>query len=76
MRKRKQRLLSVILTLGLLVGLLPIQVLAVDTGSFDATGGTVTYEIRDGSAVITGCEDTVTANRWPPSGRPRRRACR
>lgn len=33
-----------------------------DTGdsSFAAVGGDVTYEIIDGAAVITGCEDTVT----------------
>ena len=54
--------MAIFLTICLLIGILPSNALAYgETGTFDATGGTVTYKVlEDETVAITGCEDTVT----------------
>ena len=62
MKLKKQRFMAMLLTICLLIGILPSNALAYgETGTFDATGGTVTYKVlEDETVAITGCEDTVT----------------
>lgn len=62
MKLKKQRLMAILLSIFLLIGVLPFNAFAYDeTGTFDAAGGTVTYEVlKDNTIAITGCEDTVT----------------
>ena len=67
---KKQKLVAVFLVFSLIIGILPVSVLAADTtGSFEATGGMVYYEIDDASqtVTITGCDTTVTAIEIPNS---------
>ena len=68
MTKSKRRLMAVLLTVCLILGILPASSMAaeVEGGSFDATGGKVNYEIVDGETVtITGCDTAVTAIEMP-----------
>lgn len=67
---KKQKLVAAFLVFSLIIGILPVSVLAADTtGSFEATGGMVYYEIDDASqtVTITGCDTTVTAIEIPNS---------
>ena len=67
---KKQKLVAVFLVFSLIIGILPVSVLAADTtGSFEATGGMVYYEIDDAAqtVAITGCDTTVTAIEIPNS---------
>ena len=67
---KKQKLVAVFLVFSLIIGILPVSALAADTtGSFEATGGMVYYEIDDASqtVTITGCDTTVTAIEIPNS---------
>lgn len=67
---KKQKLVAVFLVFSLIIGILPVSVLAADTtGSFEATGGMVYYEIDDAAqtVTITGCDTTVTAIEIPNS---------
>lgn len=62
MKLKKQRFMAILLAICLLIGILPSNAFAYgETGTFDATGGMVTYEVlADDTIAITGCEDTVT----------------
>lgn len=62
MKIKKQKVMAIFLTICLLIGILPSNALAYgETGTFDATGGTVTYKVlEDETVAITGCKDTVT----------------
>ena len=67
---KKQKLVAVFLGFSLIIGILPVSALAADTtGSFEATGGMVYYEIDDAAqtVTITGCDTTVTAIEIPNS---------
>ena len=67
---KKQKLVAVFLVFSLIIGILPVSALAADTtGSFEATGGMVYYEIDDAAqtVTITGCDTTVTAIEIPNS---------
>lgn len=67
---KKQKLVAVFLVFSLIMGILPVSALAADTtGSFEATGGMVYYEIDDAAqtVTITGCDTTVTAIEIPNS---------
>ena len=67
---KKQKLVAAFLVFSLIIGILPVSVLAADTtGSFEATGGMVYYEIDDAAqtVTITGCDTTVTAIEIPNS---------
>ena len=66
---KKQKLVAVFLVFSLIIGILPVSVLAADTtGSFEATGGMVYYEIDDASqtVTITGCDTGDTENTRHP----------
>lgn len=63
--KKRRRGIALILTVCLIIGILPGNALAYDetetSGTFEATGGTVSYKVlEDGTIAITDCEDTVT----------------
>ena len=67
---KKQKLVAVFLVFSLIIGILPVSALAADTtGSFEATGGMVYYEIDDAAqtVTITGCDTMVTAIEIPNS---------